>query len=53
VTEFVLNNCICTNVVDGDTIDVEIDVGLGASPCPSTNRILHFYLASKFNLILL
>lgn len=27
VKEFVFLNCICTNVVDGDTMDVDIDVG--------------------------
>lgn len=25
--EFIFNNCLCINVIDGDTIDVEIDVG--------------------------
>ncbi|KAB2328951.1 nuclease [Cytobacillus depressus] len=29
--EFVFNNCICTYVVDGDTMDVEIDVGFDFS----------------------
>ncbi|USK72664.1 thermonuclease family protein [Peribacillus asahii] len=27
MNEFVFLNCICTNVIDGDTLDVEIDVG--------------------------
>lgn len=25
--EFIFHNCYCTKVIDGDTIDVEIDIG--------------------------